>query len=674
MQELHTGPKNRYVFSYAGISYVEPSLQDKKRGIDHQQTMYVYADTHRAQSGAVCADVQITDVAAFRDAMYALMQVVYLGFPHKPVSPGDPLVYERTERNRAAAKKFFYDGMKKYDAQAWVVMDPVLTITDNGMLFEVVDKRGIQLASFFLKSSAYTGKVGLGSAHVEVGEDFLESLLLINTNASLRLCIGTDLQQPRDNNGEVYTGYVYQDSSIVISKDFCYPDEWERCVLQFLASSTLENTKFTMKRIDMFNLLQYLRLHADPKKDAGEGTPEEGAEAVSKVKTALQFIVVQNKQPEIRLEPWNHSIVCTASPYTGNKSGIMGYSNRRDLSRLEALLPHVDDIAVTIVGEAQPVFWSLQGKSFVYTFATMGFKPSNWAPGLQLDQRMRRDTPNNAQYEKVQEYLEQHANGATANDISSALGVLLSDVQDALLRLIQHGLVAPAFDGVYRYRVLLPGLDVQRSNVVFRNGQERKAYIAVSQGRVQKKITVKPTGEIDFALEKRTRDFQTIVQKGVEVTQAVYQFSSDPSTVTEEKKSFQTEEPVYTPKLQLNVAGATRKPGCSCAYMLAKEKNAPQCSHIQALWIQHCQDQMNIASTSVVSLAQQMLIKTAVSEEVYRISVRGKRVIEEWGDCTAITSNTGKRQVILFQEQEKASDAFFARVAQLEQNGFIKLG
>jgi hypothetical protein len=54
--------------------------------------------------------------------------------------------------------------------------------------------------------------------------------------------------------------------------------------------------------------------------------------------------------------------------------------------------------------------------------------------------------------------------------------------------------------------------------------------------------------------------------------------------------------------------------------------------------------------------------------------VRGKRVIEEWGDCTAITSNTGKRQIILFQEQEKASDAFFARVAQLEQNGFIKLG
>ena len=672
MQELHTRTKNRYVFSYTGISYVEASLQDTKRGIEHQQTMYLYTDTHRVQSGTstACADITITDVAAFRDAMYALMQVVSLGFSHKPVSGGEPLVYERTERNRAIAKKYFYDSMKKYDDQAWVVMDPVLTITQGGMLFEVVDKRGIQLASFFLKSTAYTGTVGLGSTHVEVGEDFLESLLLLNTNASLRLCIGTDLQQPRDTNGDTYTGYIYQDPTVEIRKDFCYPDEWERCALQFLASSALENTTYTMKRMDMFNLLQYLRLHADP----SSSTKEASAETQSKVKTELKFIVVQNKQPEIRLEPWNHCIVCTASPYTGNKSGIIGYSNRRDLSRLEALLPYVDDIVVQIVGEAQPVFWTLQGNSFVYTFATMGFKPSNWAPGLQLDQRMRRDTPNSAEYEKVQGYLQQHVHGATANDISSALGVSLRDTQNALLRLIQHGLVTPAFDGIYRYRVLLPGLDVQRSNIVFRNGQERKAYIAVSQGRVQKKITVKPTGEIDFALEKRRSSKQKIVQNGIEMEQTVYQFSSEPSTVTEEKKFFQTEEPVYTPKLQVNVAGATRKPGCSCAYMLAKEKDAPQCSHIQALWIQHCQDQMNIAETSLVSLAQQMLIKTVASEEVYRISLRGKRVIEEWGNCNSITSNTAKRQVILFQEQAKASYAFFARVSQLEQNGFTKLG
>ncbi|CAN0453164.1 unnamed protein product, partial [Ectocarpus fasciculatus] len=114
------------------------------------------------------------------------------------------------------------------------------------------------------------------------------------------------------------------------------------------------------------------------------------------------------------------------------------------------------------------------------------------------------------------------------------------------------------------------GIDEDRLR--FRSGQEGKAWKLVSQGRVDKQMTMRPTGEVDFAAAPDASN-----PNGV------------PSRVTEPKHPFQEREPVFTPKLELNRAGATRKPGCTCTFWKRQQAGTKEpCAHIQALWLRHC--------------------------------------------------------------------------------------
>ena len=137
-------------------------------------------------------------------------------------------------------------------------------------------------------------------------------------------------------------------------------------------------------------------------------------------------------------------------------------------------------------------------------------------------------------------------------------------------------------------------------------------------------------------------------------------------------------EPRFYPKLQLDVRGATRKPGCTCAYMSAmKDKPNPICSHLQALWIQYCREHILGEKTGIKSLVQNILVQISDKGEVkeaHRLRLRARRLIDEWGSLDDITSGSPERQVILFQRQEDAYNAFVRRIKDLESNGFVNAG
>jgi len=638
--------KGRTVFTYNGVSHFQPSTQE-----DESQILRLFANTNRS----VSAHIVIQDKGAFREAMNALMLVLEAGFEYRP-SPGNTgtVNYDTRTPNRAKARDTFCSIIKKNDPDSWLGMDPVISISEKGILIEGLSQNAQDMGSVFLPSTAYEvkGSIEYGCSNLEVGPDLVDGLLQITTKRELEVIIGGELDV--DESSTQYFGSV--------TKDFIYPNSWKREILQFLSASSLESSpEVTFGRIDFFNVLRHLRLNKTMKGESQR----------------MQIALINGVAPEIQLDPWGWKVKSCLGPYTGKKSAYIGFYDREKLRRLEPLLPFVEQINARFMGDALPTFWNLNSATISYTYGTLGYNPINWSRGLFRDQILRRDTPNPQGYELVISEMK-HQRNMSVEELVFSTGLDRSIVQEALVRAIQNGVVASnAGVGRYQLRDLFVDTDLSRLKFGPKKGgykAEKKAYEIVEQGRVYMdgKISVRPNGEVDFA--KEIRSFDRSNPHNVQAD-----FSADPVVVTEKKKSFQSEDPQFYPKLQLNAIGAIRKPGCTCAYMdvMKAEKQKPViCSHIQALWIQYCREHILGEQTGIKSLAQSMLIQLNDGQlgKAHRLRLRARRLIDEWGTLDELNSGRPERRVMMYQRQEDAYHAFEQRIADLESQGFINAG
>ena len=623
------GERTKY-FQYNGLSHFQ----------QEPQVLHLFTDTTRPVKGTIT--ISNRQVGAIREALNALMLVLESGFVYRSTTGQGEINYDRRASNKAVARNRFFTTIRKTDPDAVLGMDPTVSLSAHGILIEGLALNAQDMGSIFIPASSYrvTGELVAGTSTIEAGPDLLEGLLQITAKKELVIRIGASDAGALEN----YVGVVH--------KDFVQGDTWRREMLQFLSASSLpKNADVRFKRIDLYNVLRHLRLHKASKGDA----------------KALRFILIKGLNPEMRLEPWGIKIVSPSGAYNGSRSACMNFYDRDKLVRLEPLLPYIDHVDVSLMGEALPSFWVLNSDIVSYTYATLGYKPTNWARGLLRDQILRRDTDNPVNFDLVLKSLKESSR-MSLEELVSKTGLDASTVRTALVRAIQLGQVAPnaGVDG-YQYREIFVDGDMDALKYGATRGaykDETKAYEIVAQGRVDMdgRIHVKPNGAVDFARINKVRMGQEISYK------------TEPVLVSQQKMSFQTQDPVFRPKLQLNVSGATRKPGCTCAYMDAVGKGAI-CSHLQALWIQYCREHILGSSNGLRSLAQNTLIKVEGEASVgHRISIRGRRIIDEWGTMEALNGGVVERRVRLYQRQEDASMAFNNRITELEDQGFVNAG
>jgi len=156
--------------------------------------------------------------------------------------------------------------------------------------------------------------------------------------------------------------------------------------------------------------------------------------------------------------------------------------------------------------------------------------------------------------------------------------------------------------------------------------------------------------------------------------------------VTEPRHPFQEREPRFTPKLELNRAGATRKPGCTCTYWKRQTASTKSpCAHLQALWLRHCMDRaeeraLEATDPSRITVRNSTYVKRAHSgadgsadtgEVVHELKLMFSRVTESWGTRAQLRSKSGRRQVLIFHSVAAARADYFARCSRLEQKGFL---
>jgi hypothetical protein len=622
-------------FTYGGLSTLRADAD--------QQVLVLAGDKGRSgDEPGPSADLTIHDPIQLREALSTLMQIVKKGFGYAPSTPEHAaLVQESYEAWKTAApnlspiesRRRFHAFMSSADPDAWLVMDPVVTIHEDAIVFEVFDKRGRMYGAMTLRGSAYSGTVRPGTLHVEAGQELLDGLALLHSRSPVRLLIGADAPSELEDR--------YQGELV---KSFVYPHLWLRQLLQVQAAATLPVRRAPLSRVDLFNLLRYLRLNKESK---GQDR-------------ALRFALVPGESPEMTLEPWEWRYRCTGPAYSGAQSEILGIWDRREPMVLNRLLPYVRSAEVQILGEAQPTFWSLDCGDFTFTLATPGFRAANWSRGLMIDINLPRHTAAPEGYDRylaaiTEAGITDHATAASAAslDAESAL--------QSLRRAVQNGQVFhdPGTGLIAGRQLFAEGLD--EAAMQYRSGQEGKAWCLVDQGRVHKQMTIRPTGEIDFTAAPDAANPGGI-----------------PSRVTEAKHPFQEREPVFTPKLEINRAGATRKPGCTCTFWKRQQAGTKEpCAHIQALWLQHCMDvaeekRMASIDPSRIKVRNGTFVKRQPdAEEVHEISLMFKRLTEVWGTREQLRDKRGRRQVLIFSSVADARTAFFTRCVELEQKGYL---
>lgn len=618
-------------FVYGGLSTL--------RVDEGEQTLLLVGDQLRAGPRA---DVLIHDPIQLREALTTLLQLISRGFGYSPSDPDmAALVQDSYEKWKEAApnltpiasRQRFHAFMEEADPAAWLVMDPVVTLHPDAIIIEVFDKSGTTYGSLVLRADAFTGELTPGTLHVEAGLELLEDLTRLHSRAPLRLRIGADAA---DGLEDRFRGELV--------KQFTFPTLWLRQLLQVQASAALPVRRAPLSRVDLFNLMQHLRLNREAK---GQDR-------------ALRFALIPGEPPELTLEPWEWRYPCTGPAYAGSQSEIIGIWDRREPLVAQRLLPYVEQAAVLLLGEAQPTFWALDCGSFSFSLATPGFRAANWSRGLMMDIHLPRHSDDPAGLDAFLAAVSARG-GQTLQALGDHLGLDEESADRCLRRAAQNGLVfhEAGTQRIWARAVLAGGIDVEL--LAFRSGQEGKAWRLVGQGRVEKQFTMRPTGEVDFRAAPDAANPE-----------------GTPSVVTEAKHPFQEREPRFTPKLEINRAGATRKPGCTCTYwkrQVASTKTP--CSHIQALWLRHCLDmeeekRMAAADPGRIKVRNGTFVKRRKEdEEIHEIALIFQRLTEVWGTRQQLREKHARRQVLIFPSVEQARDAFFARCAELELKGFL---
>jgi hypothetical protein len=604
--------------SYQGLScYHTVSVKDQL-----EQCVSLFTDEQRSLPPV---QINMSHALSIREGLKALIAVNGIRSQYQPLDADIYQAYAEWRRSLSPSitpieqVQSFYEFLAENDPKVWLGCDPTLSLNQDGLTFEILDPTARVYAAMHVPPQSYEisnkdlkrVQKNEYTAQFEAGTALRESLARIHSHTPLHFSFAASA----DNVSDDYKGKV--------KKVLPTPMQWQRNFTQLLSATTLETRRVSLSRMDLYNLLQQLRLNAD----------------IPKKKKGIRFELIPGKQPVVTLQPWNWRMQCSADVYQGPKAEVIGIWDRRDLMIFDALLPYIQSVDVDILGEAQPTFWHIHCEAFTFTLASMGFRPNNWSRGILLDTALPRTNELNAKVLKVlskQSY--------STDDLAAKLAVNHNEIYHIVRANIQRGMILyDPHQKLWKARTLFTQFEWESSR--YRHEREAHAYLLQTQKRVQIELVTQPTGELEVI-----------------------------GDVSEPQSARMPTEPHYAPKFQIIEGAGMRKVSCDCAWMKDKEKQKiGPCSHVQALWLQYSLDEAQRqaemrAHPERVEMATVVYMKRKGDRELSRQLNFKRKVIEE---CWHENEHEVRRMHRVFNNIGAARTAFFQRVADLELRDFM---
>ncbi|HXG10853.1 MAG TPA: SWIM zinc finger family protein [Gemmataceae bacterium] len=595
------------------IAYAGPSRVIATEGAAQ---VALYGNLHRP---AVHLDGIIKHPLRFREAMSVLYAIVGSDYRYVPKDRTAYVAYLRMKREQAGmtvwqAQRAYYSWLMRNDPLAVLILDPIISVHPDRIFFEVFSKDEGTYANLAIERGALelADEPVCGTTNIDFSPALYESIQQMRSYRRTRLTIGRDVVK-----------VATADQGEVLEKQVNVPDTWLRGFLQVQSSATLPLDTFSLAPIDLYNVLRHLRLHGDRK---GQ-------------RRGLRVELVPGENPRLVLEPWEVVLPSSAGIFRGKAARIVRVWGRRRLLMLRRLLPFVERVDVYLLGSGLPSFWVLRAGDMTLTLGLTGFTAANWSQAVSFDLLLPRKTQTPQAVEKVVSHLNK-VWLADTQELTRSTELKGAALVEALQTACQQGRVMyDLASNVYRNRPLTDGpLDLAR--LQYRNQRERVAHdLLVRRGAVR------------ITSENR------IAGTGLELTGRV--------VVEEDKRE-------YRPQMVLGDEGRVSKVECTCPFFRKQGLKAGPCPHLIALRLAYAEQEAR--RREGVEPRQTILVETRTyskrdeeGENIVQVSLERQRLKVRWGR----SGQPMRLQTLRFNTPDEARAAYFARIEDLDEQGYL---
>ena len=324
-------------------------------------------------------------------------------------------------------KQRYFDWLWKHDKEAWWVLDPVVSVHPDALIFEVFSQDESSYGRVTVPSDRLEveGGVSYGTTNIDYSRTLAQEMERVRDYRPAWLQIGAEGVTLATGAGEA------------VEKKIDLPPSWVRGFLQVQSAAAFGTIDVTLSAETLAEVLSLLRRRRE------EGSPR-----------SLRFRLAPAERPVIIVEPWNVEIQEATHYYDGDFRGDVRLWGRRRLGVLEAVLPHADLVQVRLLGTGMPSYWSVFLGSHRFDLGLSGWTRNDWARAARFDLLASTGTVSDRDFNAAAARLEKDLH-LTPDELAAAANLPRTAAAAALQQLCARGqAMYDPVEGSYRWRPL----------------------------------------------------------------------------------------------------------------------------------------------------------------------------------------------------------------------------
>ena len=326
------------------------------------------------------------------------------------------------------ARQQYYNYLYNNDRDAWIVLDPVITIHPDELFFECFSQDESTYGKLGCNYNVFTAidDYKCGTTNVDYSNELYEEFQKIRDYKDTELKV--------DPSGfTVATTDEEQYKEVKID----LPESWVRGFLQVSSAMTLPTIQFELHPMDIYSICLLLRRFKEKRGPR-----------------SLRYVLEPGQPVKVILEPWGKEIICARSVYTGNSKHEIRTWGRRRLLTLERLIPVAKKFTVHLLGTGLPAFYIADLGDMNFTLGLSGWTSNDWSHAGNFDLLAPRLQVEDGIKQKVMAALRKDW-FSTSQQIAGKLTISNAEAAGALSAYTQAGRVIYDLNGqVYRLREL----------------------------------------------------------------------------------------------------------------------------------------------------------------------------------------------------------------------------
>lgn len=428
----------------------------------------------------------------------------------------------------------YYAWLYKNDKDAWWVLDPVVSVHPDAVVFEVfsIDESSYGRVTVPFEKLDTLGETVFGTTNVDYSRELADEIRRVRSYRPAFLNVGAGGVSIATGAGERY------------EKKIDLPPTWIRGFLQVQSAATFPGTDVTLSPDTLADVLAVL-----------EGQREKESPR------SLKFILEPGEYPKIIVEPWGVEIKEHTHRWQGSAAQEIRLWGRRRLMTLVDLLPHADRVDVRLLGTGMPSYWSVTLQGHRFDLGISGWTKNDWSAAARFDVLAAVGGASEGDVAAAAQALEKHL-ALTPEELASYSDLSREAATAALQRLCRQG--RAMFDlptNRYRWRQLLPFPAPEEDD---ESQPSRLAARIVNSGGV---TFLKPGEEED---EEEGGGFFGAPGEGITRLRASVRGGES----KRERKFIVT--------LDLDADGRAKFASCTCAFFRREKLRKGPCAHIVA--------------------------------------------------------------------------------------------